>query len=101
MDTFPTLLYWDRGFSGATPRQYYKSYGLTKSGLVQWLQKQISCTKNGANDSMCATSINTDMDESSTTSHQDKEGDRGGKIVISNKPLGWDDRIGYVRMDRL
>ena len=84
METFPTLLYWDRGFPGGIPRQYYKSYGLTKSGLVQWLQKQISCTNDGADDGMCATSVNRVTDEASSTSQQENKGDRGGKRVTNN-----------------
>ncbi len=37
-------MYWDSGFPGGVPRQYYKSYGLSASGLLTWLQKQISST---------------------------------------------------------
>lgn len=80
METFPTLLYWDQGFLGGIPRQYYKSYGLSKSGLVQWLQKQISCT-NGADEGMCTTSANRDRGEGSSTSQQENKGDDGGKGV--------------------
>ena len=56
VEEYPTLLYWDKGFPGGVPRQYYKSYGLTTAGLVQWLQKQIVCT-NGVKEEMCANSL--------------------------------------------
>jgi hypothetical protein len=44
VENYPKLLYWDSGFAGGIPRQYYKSYGLTASGLMVWLEKQILST---------------------------------------------------------
>ena len=84
VEKFPTLLFWDRAFPGGIPRQYYKSYGLTKSGLVQWLQKQITCTKNGSDQDMCATSVSSDTDPASSTSQKENT-DQGGKRVIDKE----------------
>jgi len=39
---FPKLLYFDVGFAGGVPRQYYISYGLTADGLLLWLRKQLA-----------------------------------------------------------
>ena len=83
VEKFPTLLFWDRAFPGGIPRQYYKSYGLTKSGLVQWLQKQITCTKNGSDQDMCATSV-SNTDPASSTS-QEEDTDQGGKRVVDKE----------------